>query len=145
MICSAKPVLTEDLCVVPKKVFSIACYMCEIYIWRKAKHIHKRQTHLLVFSEPYAYGSVIWHSVGRPFSRSLSLRHPLPLVPYVIQWFPSTMCPPPPAVCVHEFFVKGHNSQSGFRPLRVSSYFPTRKLPVRYMAGLGLMWSSDVW
>jgi hypothetical protein len=23
--------------------------MCEMYIWRNAKHIHKRQTHLLVW------------------------------------------------------------------------------------------------
>jgi hypothetical protein len=48
MIFSVKPVLTEDLCVVQKEEFSIICYMCEIYIWRKAKRIHKRQTHLLV-------------------------------------------------------------------------------------------------
>jgi hypothetical protein len=28
MICSLKPVLTEDLCVVQKEEFSITCYMC---------------------------------------------------------------------------------------------------------------------
>jgi hypothetical protein len=32
MICSVKPVLTEDLCVVQKEDFSITCYMCEMYI-----------------------------------------------------------------------------------------------------------------
>jgi hypothetical protein len=31
MICSAKPVLTEDLCVVQKQEFSITCYMYEMY------------------------------------------------------------------------------------------------------------------
>jgi hypothetical protein len=31
MICSAKPVLTEDLCVGQKEEFSITCYMCEMY------------------------------------------------------------------------------------------------------------------
>jgi hypothetical protein len=46
MNCSAKPVLTEDLRVVQNN-FSITCYMCEMYIWRKAKHIRKRQTHLV--------------------------------------------------------------------------------------------------
>jgi hypothetical protein len=48
MICSAKPVLTEDLYVVQKEEFSITYYMCEMYTWRKAKHIRKRQTHFLV-------------------------------------------------------------------------------------------------
>jgi hypothetical protein len=43
MICSAKPVLTEDLCVVQKQEF------CSNMLYaRKAKHIHNRQTHLLV-------------------------------------------------------------------------------------------------
>jgi hypothetical protein len=33
MICSAKPVLTENLCVVQKEeFFSTTCYMCEMYI-----------------------------------------------------------------------------------------------------------------
>jgi hypothetical protein len=32
IICPAKPVLTEDLCVVQKEEFSITCYMCEMYI-----------------------------------------------------------------------------------------------------------------
>jgi hypothetical protein len=27
---SAKPVLTEDLCIVQKEEFSITCYMCEM-------------------------------------------------------------------------------------------------------------------
>jgi hypothetical protein len=40
VICSAKPVLTEDLCVVQKETLSIMCYICEMYTWRKAKHIH---------------------------------------------------------------------------------------------------------
>jgi hypothetical protein len=31
MICSAKPILTETLCVFQKEEFSIACYMCEMY------------------------------------------------------------------------------------------------------------------
>jgi hypothetical protein len=31
MICSVKPVLTEDLCVVQKEEFSITCYMCDMY------------------------------------------------------------------------------------------------------------------
>jgi hypothetical protein len=39
MICSVKPVLTADLCVVQKEEFALICYMCEIYTWRKAKHI----------------------------------------------------------------------------------------------------------
>jgi hypothetical protein len=48
MISYVKPVLTEDLCVVQKEEFSITCYICEMCISQKAKHIHKRQTHLLV-------------------------------------------------------------------------------------------------
>jgi hypothetical protein len=48
MICFAKPVLTDDLYIVQKEEFSVTCYMCDMYTWRKAKHIHKRQTHLLV-------------------------------------------------------------------------------------------------
>jgi hypothetical protein len=43
-----KPILTEDLCVTQKEEFSMTCYMCEMYTWRKAKHIHKRQNNLLV-------------------------------------------------------------------------------------------------
>jgi hypothetical protein len=33
MICSVKPVLTEDLCVVQGEEFSLTCYtrMCEMY------------------------------------------------------------------------------------------------------------------
>jgi hypothetical protein len=31
IICSVKPVLTEDLCVVQEEEFSITCYMCEMY------------------------------------------------------------------------------------------------------------------
>jgi hypothetical protein len=31
MICSAKPVLTEDLCAVQKKEFSMTCYKCDMY------------------------------------------------------------------------------------------------------------------
>jgi hypothetical protein len=31
MICSVKPVLTEDLCVVQKEEFSVTCYMCDMY------------------------------------------------------------------------------------------------------------------
>jgi hypothetical protein len=48
MICSVKPVLTEDLCIVQTEELSIIYYMCEIYICWKATHIHKRQAHLLV-------------------------------------------------------------------------------------------------
>jgi hypothetical protein len=47
-ICVAKPVVTEDLYIVQKEEFSITCYTCDTYAWRKAKHIHKRQNHLLV-------------------------------------------------------------------------------------------------
>jgi hypothetical protein len=32
MICSVKPVLTRDFCVVQKEEFSITCYMCEMCI-----------------------------------------------------------------------------------------------------------------
>jgi hypothetical protein len=31
MICSVKPILTEDLCVVKQEEFSITCYMCDTY------------------------------------------------------------------------------------------------------------------
>jgi hypothetical protein len=37
MICSEKPLLTEDLCIVQKEEFAITCYMCEIYTWRKPR------------------------------------------------------------------------------------------------------------
>jgi hypothetical protein len=48
IVCSVKPVLTENLCVVEKKEeFSVTCYMCNMYSWRQAKHIHKKQTHFL--------------------------------------------------------------------------------------------------
>jgi hypothetical protein len=48
MICFAKPVLTEDLCVVQKEeFFNNMLYVRNVYL-RKAKHVHKRQTHLLV-------------------------------------------------------------------------------------------------
>jgi hypothetical protein len=46
MVCSVKPVLTEDLCVVQKG--TIFNNICDTYICRKAKHTHKRQSHLLV-------------------------------------------------------------------------------------------------
>jgi hypothetical protein len=55
MNCSAKPVLTEDLCIVQKEEFSITCYMCDMYTWWTAKHIHKRQSQLLV-TEDVTYG-----------------------------------------------------------------------------------------
>jgi hypothetical protein len=46
--------LTEDLRIVQKEAFSITCYtMCDMYIWRKTKYIHKKQTHLLVRKECY--------------------------------------------------------------------------------------------
>jgi hypothetical protein len=48
MICSVKPVLTKDLCVEQKEEFSVTCYMCVTYTWQKSRHIHKRQTHLLI-------------------------------------------------------------------------------------------------
>jgi hypothetical protein len=41
MISFAKPVLTGDLYVAQKEEFSITCYMCDTYTWRKVKHIHK--------------------------------------------------------------------------------------------------------
>jgi hypothetical protein len=47
-ICFVNPGLTEDLCIVQKEEFSKTCYMCGTYTFRKAKHIHKRQTHPLV-------------------------------------------------------------------------------------------------
>jgi hypothetical protein len=40
MICFAKSVLAEDLCIVQKEEFSITRYMCDTYSWQKAKHIH---------------------------------------------------------------------------------------------------------
>jgi hypothetical protein len=43
-----EPGLTEDLCVVHKEEFSVTRYMCDTYTRRNVKHIHKRQTHLLV-------------------------------------------------------------------------------------------------
>jgi hypothetical protein len=43
MICSAKLLLTEDLCEMQKEEFSIAWDMYEIYPWRKAKDIYKRK------------------------------------------------------------------------------------------------------
>jgi hypothetical protein len=48
IICFAKPVLTEDMYVVQKEEFLITCYMGDTYTWWKAKHIHKRETHLPV-------------------------------------------------------------------------------------------------
>jgi hypothetical protein len=48
MICFAKPVLTEDFHIVQKEKFSITCHMCDTCTWRKAKHIHKTQTHSIV-------------------------------------------------------------------------------------------------
>jgi hypothetical protein len=41
MIFFAKPVLTEDLHIVQKEKFSVTCYsyMCDVYIWLKAKHV----------------------------------------------------------------------------------------------------------
>jgi hypothetical protein len=48
MIYPEKPVRTEGLFEVQKEEFLITWYMCEMYTRRKAKRIHKRQTHLLV-------------------------------------------------------------------------------------------------
>jgi hypothetical protein len=45
--CPAKPVVTENLCVVQREGFSITCYMCGTYTCRKAKHIHKGETHFV--------------------------------------------------------------------------------------------------
>jgi hypothetical protein len=53
MICFARPGLTEDLCVVQKEEFSIIFYMCDTCTRQKAKHIHKRQIHLLVREDVY--------------------------------------------------------------------------------------------
>jgi hypothetical protein len=47
-ICFAKPGLTEDFYILQKEEFVITCYMCDTYTGRKAKHTHKRQTHLLL-------------------------------------------------------------------------------------------------
>jgi hypothetical protein len=47
MICFAMPELTEDLYVVHKEEFSMTCYMRDTYTWRKVKHIHNKQTHLV--------------------------------------------------------------------------------------------------
>jgi hypothetical protein len=48
MICSVKPVLTEDLRVVQKeKIFNNTLDVSNVHL-TKAKHIHKKQTHLLV-------------------------------------------------------------------------------------------------
>jgi hypothetical protein len=56
--CSAKPVLTEGLCVVQKQeYFNNILRICEMYTWRKAKHIHNRQTQLLV-REDVTYGLI---------------------------------------------------------------------------------------
>jgi hypothetical protein len=41
MICFAKPGLTEDLYIVKKEKFSKTCYICDMYTWKKAMHIHK--------------------------------------------------------------------------------------------------------
>jgi hypothetical protein len=48
MVCFAKPRLIEDLDIVEMEEFSITCYMCDTYTWRKAKHIHQKQPHILV-------------------------------------------------------------------------------------------------
>jgi hypothetical protein len=40
--------VSESQLRVQKEEFSITCYMYEIYTRRKAKHIHKRQTHIFV-------------------------------------------------------------------------------------------------
>jgi hypothetical protein len=48
MTCFAKPRLTDDMCVVQKKDFSVnMLYMRYVHL-TKAKPIHKRQTHPLV-------------------------------------------------------------------------------------------------
>jgi hypothetical protein len=44
IICFAKP---RGL-IVQKEKFSVTCYMCNAYTWRKATRIDNRQTHLLV-------------------------------------------------------------------------------------------------
>jgi hypothetical protein len=46
MIYFAKHVLSKDLYTVQKEEYSVTCYTCDSYSWRKAKHIHKRQIHL---------------------------------------------------------------------------------------------------
>jgi hypothetical protein len=48
MIGFEKPVLPEVLYTVQEEEFSITRYKCDTYTRRKAKHIHKRKTHLLV-------------------------------------------------------------------------------------------------
>jgi hypothetical protein len=45
MICSAKPILTEDLCVMQEEKFAVIFYVRFLHL-TKAKHIHKRHTDL---------------------------------------------------------------------------------------------------
>jgi hypothetical protein len=77
MICSAKPVLIEDLYIVQKEQFSIKCYTCDTHNWRKAKYKHKRQPYLLV-REDVTYGLWLqdfsWKNFWSWVSRGLTPR-----------------------------------------------------------------------
>jgi hypothetical protein len=71
MICFTELVLARDLYVVQKEEISVSCYKCDTYTWRKAKHIHKRQTHPLVRVDVcffLGWGGVIVHLVRRPLT-----------------------------------------------------------------------------
>jgi hypothetical protein len=76
MICFAKPVLTEDLYVVQKEEFSITCYMCDVYAWRKAKDVHKMQTHALfrMLRKDYDRKGSVEKNLWSYASRSLASR-----------------------------------------------------------------------
>jgi hypothetical protein len=58
MIYFAKPALTGALYIVEKEEFSVTRCKCDTSPWQKAKHIHKRQTHLLVRENYDHKGSV---------------------------------------------------------------------------------------
>jgi hypothetical protein len=47
MISFVNPGLTEDFYIVQKEEFSITCSMCDTYACQKARHMYKRETHLL--------------------------------------------------------------------------------------------------
>jgi hypothetical protein len=47
MICFAKPLIAEDVSSTKGRLFNNMLYVRDVYL-TKAKHIHKRQTHLLV-------------------------------------------------------------------------------------------------
>jgi hypothetical protein len=88
MIHFEKPVLTEDFYVVQKEEFSIKCYTYDTYIWRKAKHIHKGQTHFLA-REDVTYGQL---SQGFSLKKKICGRDPQGA------WRQDVICDKPPVV-----------------------------------------------